>query len=307
MKIIYCGFSANPELHQLVAVGPNEKDPVLQEELFLSGSTVNVAECFKNMGLDCHPLILTAVDDEILNNSDNQLLVSLLHQNQFTHTHFVVLDQPNKATIEKYNNGSKPRLKSKKGTVKPDLVDDCVSKIEEFSTKVSWAVCTGLQLSEKDLGIALFKQAIPGKRFLVPKPELIKNTNAFSEVLKFTDIVQMNESEFELYESQSPSELFKKGPRILIITKDKQGGEVYLKNGRHFSYNPFILDKDISGTVGAGDWFTGGFVTYLEEVNSDAYADLSKIKKAADFAAQVSAKKLFYQGGSKGPLRSEIT
>jgi sugar/nucleoside kinase (ribokinase family) len=249
---------------------------------------------------------LTAVDDGILNNSYSDLLMKLLYQNNLRHTHFQILDEANHADIRKVVGEEGYELDSDKGTVIKELIPWAVEEIKSIKSEINWAVCTGLQESEKELAIALFQRADKGKRVLVPKPELVSNLDSFNMVLPFVDLVVMNEHEFSLYPPNSPSKLLKKGPRILIITKDKEGGEVYLKTGESFEYKPFLLNQEPESNVGAGDWFTGGFVSFCEEKGHDLFTNLEKIKQTVGFAAQVSAKKLLYQGGSNGPTRKDI-
>lgn len=302
-KKVYCGFSANPELYLEYTTGVNGKNPIHQEGINLSGSTVNVAKCIQNMGHDVHAQILTAPRNGILNTMYYNALLELLHSEQIYHTHYEILATPSFAHININDSEKHHQLLSKKGQVIPEKIANVVKEIEAIRESISWVVCSGLQISEVELARALFKKGEKSKRILVPKPELIQDP-LFDGLLKCIDLVIMNKSEFGLYHNTDPNSLLERGPCMVIITEDEKGGKVYSSQGS-FTYEPYPAGKILS-PVGAGDWFTGSIAAWGLENNTNLDLSLDDLKRMVAFAAQVSSQKLSYMGGSNGPFRKDI-
>lgn len=83
----------------------------------------------------------------------------------------------------------------------------------------------------------------------------------------------------------------KKGPKIIAVTKGRDGVEIYTKT---FSFMQAAPQVVVADTVGAGDTFTAGFLATLLKngnltKNGTAHINEEDLRHAADFAVRAAA------------------
>ena len=103
--------------------------------------------------------------------------------------------------------------------------------------------------------------------------------DALRDVLKFIDILIINDSEARLLAQEA--NLFKAapiirkmGPRTLVIKKGEHGA-MLITNGSYF-WAPAYPLEELYDPTGAGDTFAGGFVGYLAKSDDISSANLRK-------------------------------
>lgn len=120
----------------------------------------------------------------------------------------------------------------------------------------------------------------------IPGPQVVLKPNYIRQsVLKKSRIVFGNEEEEPFILEQKP---FDYGVEIMVITKGKNGGIVYAKNGESHQYTAPKVKKVIDPT-GAGDAFTLGFGTHYLQSNTIEESITSGVLLASRVVAQEGA------------------
>ncbi len=302
---IFCGFSANPEVYFGFNRKSNGKHEIDEEGMVLSGSSINIAKCLQNMGHNPHALILTGPKNGLLSTFQYNALVELLYNESIPYTHFEVLNSPSFCyiPIDKDPVGESELYGKKK--INPDKLKDAYSALDSLNEDIRWVALSGVKLQELALAKLVLKRAEVGKRLLMPKPELIASPQ-FEELLRDVDLLVMNKIEFASYHSKNIEDLHQFGPKFIIITDSANGG--YFSSGKGVThYEAYPSQSHKYSKVGAGDWSAGAIISWVLEQGLQSFVlDQEQAIKATAFAAQVSAKKLNYQGGSIGPTREDI-
>ncbi len=304
---VFCGFSANPEFYREFITRENNKNEITKHQLLLSGSSVNIAKCLQNMNQSPHTLIFTGQKNGIENSLYYEALKSLLYEENIPYTHFEVLKETNFAEIFVDKQGQN-HLFSNKGVIVQELLKNAYELIQSgLDEEIEWLALSGVRLEEYEIAKLVLKKAKVGKRLLIPKPELIASPR-FNELIQDVDLLIMNKAEFAVYGNTDIESFHNYGPKFVIITDSSKGGLFSVGHGVA-QYEPYpILASSNFSEVGCGDWFSASILAYVLE-NGIPNLELSQNQavQATNFAAQVSAKKLAYPGGSNGPMRNDIT
>ena len=115
-------------------------------------------------------------------------------------------------------------------------------------------------------------------------------------IMSIADIVKISDEDvFWMNKSKSLANFgkawVKRGVKVVAITKGGDGVEVYTKD---FSFKLNVPRVDVVDTVGAGDTFTAGLLTYLErsrKLTKKALAVIDEVtlKNAVEFAMRAAA------------------
>lgn len=126
----------------------------------------------------------------------------------------------------------------------------------------------------------------PANLFYIPGPQTILKRNYIkSSILKKTRIVFGNEEETPFIFAKKP---FLKGVETVVETRGKEGGAIFLKDGKKIKFNPPEIKKIIDAT-GAGDSFALGFGLAILNGKS--------VNKAVSQGKQLAKKALLQKGG----------
>jgi sugar/nucleoside kinase (ribokinase family) len=113
----------------------------------------------------------------------------------------------------------------------------------------------------------------------------------FKEVLKYVDVLIINDSESFLITKEenihlAAKKIMKMGPSVVIIKRGEYGSVMYYKNKPMFFVPAYPVEKLIDPT-GAGDSFAGGFTGYLATVKD--LKNYKEMKKAMLYGASVAS------------------
>jgi len=115
----------------------------------------------------------------------------------------------------------------------------------------------------------------------------------------------LNQHEFR-QTSMELSELHACGPKIVVVTHDKEGGKFSFNYGVCCKFNPISFPGGVFET-GAGDWFLGGLISELIKLKESVFSvKPDQLKTVIDFAARVAGKKVTIPGGGNGPSRHQL-
>jgi fructokinase len=128
------------------------------------------------------------------------------------------------------------------------------------------------------------------------RASLIKDRKTHLARLELSDIVKISDEDVQWMTGAGKFEAaarkwLKAGAKVVAITRGGEGVEVYAKGQKLSLAAPKVKVAD---TVGAGDTFTAGFLTYLSRhglLNKKAIAALTamQLQAAADFAMKCAA------------------
>jgi len=206
-----------------------------------------------------------------------------------------------------------------KGKIIPNRIDECIEIVKENAQKNVWRIATGVQPSEVPLVKALFGENRSGFRYLNPRMNLIREKDIFFDLLKQTDILVINHTEYEACvshgEIDSRTDIQDKfGVSLVIVTNDKDGGKYSLHNNiinvteKYSAYTDYIKEGAEIYPTGAGDWFAGALISYFIKKVKKSIFEIKKgeIADAIFFASRISGKKITMMGAGNGPSKSEL-
>jgi fructokinase len=145
------------------------------------------------------------------------------------------------------------------------------------------------------------------------RPDVIKDPAAYRRRLKWilarTHLLKVSEEDVHFLDPdrdpvKATRALLVDGPSVGVLTRGGDGAVVVTPD-REVALQPPAIE--VVDTIGAGDAFAGGFLSWWREhgLGRDALADLDTAVEAARFACLVAAKTCERPGASP-PYRSEL-
>jgi fructokinase len=145
------------------------------------------------------------------------------------------------------------------------------------------------------------------------RPDVIKDPAAYRRRLKWilarTHLLKVSEEDVHFLDPdrdpvKATRALLVDGPSVGVLTRGGDGAVVVTPD-REVAVQPPAIE--VVDTIGAGDAFAGGFLSWWREhgLGRDALADLDTAVEAARFACLVAAKTCERPGASP-PYRSEL-
>jgi len=302
-EIALVGFSVNAEIVlDYDRMTQQEKGKLNSIEPYLCGTSANVARAINLLGQTSKVLALTGVNDDF----ESHVLRFALRQYTIPHSEFKILDKSHISVLP-IDNIPKPQIFGKKGKIEEGKINETIAKINEETGL--WRIATGVRPEEIELVKTLFNKHA-GHRTLNPRPELIMDRSKFFEILKSTDLLIMNHSEFDSCKMTLLSEFHKLGPNLVIITQNENGG-MFSKSGlkieRFDPCNDYINPNTEVYGPGAGDWFYASFIVKCIELGKSIQTlSIKDIRECISFAARVSGKKVTMKGAANGPTKEEL-
>lgn len=296
------GFSVNPELELVVRDTSGPKKVLRSMSFCLSGASGNVAMALKKLGGHPHLLgLVTAGHQETL---ADKLLGEVIRQSKMPFTSIRVLAQTNVCVIPVIGQtngvlwGKRNRIVH--SAVPKALRDLARPKIGQHT----FTIITSLRAVEIVFAKALLARTQDGFRVLNANG-IFCERKEFKKILSLVDLLVLNQREFS-ETGMNLSELHNCGPKIVVVTHDKEGGMFSFHFGHHSQFKPVDFPGGKFET-GAGDWFLGALVSELIRLRkSVATVTPEQFQKVVDFAARVAGKKITMSGGGNGPTRSQL-
>lgn len=318
MSSVVVGFSVNPEISYEYAEMPGEKGALNSFNVSLSGTSVNVASALKSLGHNS----LLMVPSEGQESDAGYIFERVLRRSELTHVRLNVLDSTPLA-VYPVNGDRKGQclLYGRKGvlTKDPSRIERAIKEVCSFNGL--WRIATGV-----DIGMTTLAWNLLGdeKNFRVLSPHwtLCKNSDfrnftLAGSPLERCDVLVLNKLEFEEFLQRSEEDLHAFGVRLIIVTEGESGGRFSLCNDAtggvvRFGKYEAVHSTTRTFSVGAGDWFLGGFVSRLMEAEEGGLATsfasmpFEVVQDACSFGAKVAGVKVTMKGGSNGPTRSQV-
>ena len=293
---IVVGFSINPELwFKSEKTQDPEKKQISDYGLSVAGSSANIAQALNKLG--CSAEIIGAVGKD---DFPSLLLESELKKRNIHFHPLQILDATNIAFVP-FEISNSSIVHGKKGNLDTKKLPECKETIR--ANKAQWRIASSIRFEEVPLAIDLLDKEYVGYRTLNFKSATITGGRTIARnMLENTDLLILNQYEYDCFKANGPEELLKHGPRILIVTNGNDGGHCYT-DSFSFKYDSKIFSTE-NATTGAGDWFHAGFIRSLIEQETniiDASKNKEVLEKAAEFAALVAGKKVLFHGGGNGP------
>lgn len=302
MKTVVVGCSLNPEIHGVFADDSSkEKLPLLGFDLSFSGSSANVANALRACGC---PVGLFGLVGPHSKKRDLLLLAAKWSGLPLPHL-LEVLTETNLAFLPIDISKSKNKVAGVKGEIVDEKVLEALTSLHQFvdGHKNAFGVMTGFRREEFPFGQAVLERTAVGQRVLCPRDVLCSDP-AFKPFLRTVDCLVVNEIEFGSA-GGNVEQLLACGPRVVVVTRGKNGGECYVRDESTVTYEPYVLtDMESPGT---GDWFLGSLIACITMANETFLtAQPDVIQKAARFAARVAGQKAVIPGAANGPSEELI-
>lgn len=293
------GCSLNSQIvGSFISSQHKEKLELKQCLLELSGSTANVALALNACECEVSPFGLVGPEGEL----GRELMILASKMSELPPPMLLeVLDKTSLAflPIELGVEGM-AKLAGMKGRVDDKKVGAALAELESFleNHRDSFGVVTSLREQELPFGNTVLDRTLPGGRVLTVRDEFCHDQH-FLPILSKVNCLVLNEVEFRCAGSDAEV-LLNAGPRVVVLTKGKEGGECYVKGEARFAYEPHVLTTYES--PGTGDWFLGALVAYLVRRN-ETFLTVSHevIRQAVNFASEVAGHKACYPGATNGP------
>jgi len=313
------GFSVNPEIiAEFPRISEREKENLNRLECQLGGTSANVASALAKLGMKTVLFALTG------------------HNNDFhTHClHFVIENPPpnisivNFPILEKGHMGfvpidgikETPQVFGYKGKIQQEKIADCLKIIRNEEREV-WRIATGVRPPEVELVKALFGEH-HGFRYLNPRKELILEKEILIDLLRQTDILVLNQKEFDLckkfdiclgYNDLNSMVNMQNefAISLVVVTNGEDGGKFSLSTKvatirDKYKAFPATVGKKVF-TTGAGDWFAGALIyTFVKAGKSILEITEAEISDAMCLATKVAGKKITMRGAGNGPSESDL-
>ncbi len=295
------GFSVNPELVPIYnRMTGAEKGSLESLSVDLCGTSANVARAINVLGGKSKVLAFTGVK----NDFESHTLRWALEKYEIPHREFQILDHSH-ISLFPIDGLPKNKVFGLKGNIEESKINETINQIGE--EEGMYRIATGVREEELPFVKALFNKHI-GYRSLNPRIALIEKRNSFIEILKQTDLLIMNDAEYDACRVTGISELHQYGPKVIIVTREKDGG-MFSKEGETpemFEACKKYLGKEVY-TIGAGDWFHAAFIIKTMEFGKDfSSLTIEEIRECILFATQVSGKKVTMQGAANGPSKNDL-
>lgn len=313
----FIGFSANPEIIvRIDRLRESEKAPLEEMTCELGGTSSNVAKAMAKMGIATTLYALTGYNDDFYSHC---FRYALAHSPGIHTVEFPILEQGHMAFIPIDGVKKTSQVFGYKGTIQPNKITNCIEIIKKDAAEAKnvWRIATGVRPPEANLVKALFGEN-HGFRYLNPRLDLIQSKDLFFDLLKETDVLVINHTEYEACthykEIGSRSDIQKIfGVSLVVVTKDKDGGKYSLSNNvtevaEKFDACTDYLSEGIEiFCTGAGDWFAGALVSRFVKLGK-SILDITKeeIIDAIKFASRVAGKKITMRGAGNGPSESDL-
>jgi len=302
-EIALVGFSVNAEIvlkyERMTELEKGKLESIVPD---LCGTSANVARAITLLGQSSKVLALTGIN----NDFEGLALRFALEKFPAPFTEFRILNNSH-ISILPIDGISPSKVFGKKGNIENGNVNEIVRKINQETGL--WRIATGVRSEEVPLVKELFNKHI-GYRSLNPRPDLILNRGKFLEVLQNTDLLIMDYDEFGLCEEASVQSLLEHGPKLVIVTKDKDGGLFASSRNELEKYKPCKDYLSFSTEVyqtGGGDWFHAAFIVKCMELGKSIHdLTVEEIRDCISFAARVSGKKITMPGAANGPSKTDI-
>jgi sugar/nucleoside kinase (ribokinase family) len=302
-NIALVGLSFNSEEYYYYnGKAESEKVPITNHKEALGGTSANVAAAIRTLGKESKVLALTGPDDD----EKTVLLEKVIKKQKLHYRKFPILNKSHYALI--LNDGLNPQqLLSFKGKIIEAEIDQTIAKIEEENGQ--WRIATGVRDQEVPLVEALFNKH-EGFRSLNPRMELIQNKEAFKKLLKKTDLLILNYSEYHACNVASLTEFHECGPSLVIVTDSKNGGFFSHKKFKPETFNAckdYVNGSTQIYSVGCGDWFNGSLTSMCMDIgNSFPEMTCEELRISINFAARVAGKKVTMEGAINGPTPEDL-
>lgn len=299
MSCFIVGTSVNAEVvYRFDGSNPDEKIPLQDFSVQLSGSSGDVAIALNQLGAVSHLLGLVAAKED-----DRLALLQLaIKKHKINSTLLPCLNKTSIAVLPCDDTSGKNRVIGQRGGVIPERISDIAQMIVNEAASFGWRIATGIRAEEIPFAQALLGTN-KGKRVLNPNFTLCRDQE-LEALLPFVDILVLNKNEMAVSRTT-----FKKchelGTSLVIVTEDENGGQYSLR-GEVGRFTPAKVSSSALYLAGAGDWFLGGFLSFCDLAHLDAASDAVDIERALAFGARVAAKKITMKGAGNGPMLSEI-
>lgn len=304
---VVVGFSINPEFALEVEDTTGPKKVLKHIGLSLAGSSGNFLGAGENLGIpSCSLLGLVAVNFDNDETLESFLLRKAIKERGVSFSPIRVLSDTNIAAIP-IINGINGEVWGKKGNIVHSAVPQALQYINGLDIGIglnTYSVATGVRPVEILFVEPLLARTEKGYRVLNPKYTLCSHRE-FKKILSLVDLLVLNQHEFE-QTNMGFWELHNHGPRIVVVTHDKEGGMFSFKHRSSKRYKPISFPGGIYET-GAGDWFLGALISELIRLKESVLTiEPDQFSKVIDFAARVAGKKITMAGGGNGPSRHQL-
>ena len=317
------GFSVNPEIRTVYNRTSNEeKAPLLDFTCDLGGTSANVARALANMGIPTRIYALTGFEDDL--NTHNFRYALKHSPNNISSVDFKILEKGHMAVIPVDGIKKTSQVFGYKGKIQTNKIANCVHAIKNNHKENVWKVATGVRPPEIELVKALFNNS-GGFRYLNPRIDLIKEKDLFFDILRQTDILIMNQEEFDVFmnysEINSMSDIYEKFLiDLIVVTKGEEGGKFFLCNNNTTQVEPdaiiygkyearidYINKGEEIYPTGTGDWFGGALLSFIIKTGKSIH-DITEceIWEAINFARAVAGKKVTMAGPNNGPKENDL-
>jgi len=306
-EIALVGFSANAEVIQVYDRMTTKQKGVLESfESDLCGTSANVARAIISLGQSSKVLALTGVGDDL----ESHILRFALKKFPVPYSEFMVLNHSHISVLP-LDGIPNTKIFGRKGSfMEGEIMEEKIGETIALIDKEIglWRIATGVRPEETPLVTELFNKH-EGHRSLNPRRELVEDRPKFIETARNADLLIMNQEEFDYCDEVSIDELHKLGPRLVIITRSKDGGAFSVKGSEPEKFKPctdYLKNSEVVET-GAGDWFHAAFIVRCIELGkSISTLSLEEVRECIAFAARVSGKKVTMPGAANGPNKEDL-
>lgn len=317
------GFSVNPEIRVVYdRTSDEEKAPLVDFTCDLGGTSANVARALANMDVPTRIYALTGFEDDL---HTHNFKYALKHSpNNIWAEEFNVLEKGHMAVVPVDGVKKTSQVFGYKGIIQTDKIERCIRIIKKNNKEKVWRVATGVRPPEIELVKALFDENY-GFRYLNPRIDLIKEKKIFFNLLARTDVLIVNQVEFDACmnypELNSVSDIEEEfGISLIVVTKGEEGGKFYLCNettdktgesfivsGKYDACLDYIKKGEEIYPTGTGDWFGGAMLSVIVKSGKSVYEITEEeIRQAITFASRVAGKKVTMAGPNNGPKESDL-
>lgn len=298
------GFSVNPEVGLIIEDVPGPKKPV-KDPFCLSGSSGNVATAIKKLGGNPHLLGLVSVHGK---GHADRTLDEAVTQSEIRFTPIRALNQTNICYIP-IRGGVNGEAWGKHSQMVHSAVPEALQELAKSEIGIgpeTFTAITSLRPTQGVFASTLLERTQPGFRVLNAKnPNTPYARREFKKFLLLVDLLVINEMEWRGIGMNLP-ELHSSGPRLIVVTQDKEGGLFSIGSEVMGRFRPVHFPGGQFET-GAGDWFLGAVISELIRLKESALTvKPEQFQKVVDFAAKVAGKKITMPGGGNGPTRSQL-
>lgn len=297
MKTNTVACSSNAEFFGTFHDNPDVEKLLLSSyDLLPAGTSVCVAKAMQIVGSRVQTFGLVGPSGSLAND-----MLELAARRAGISLHRLdALDRTSFAFLPLDLSQGRSKVAGEKGKVLPHKVGPACKVLEEHikASHTGFGVMTGLREEELPFAEVVFRNTQKGMRVLSPRREFCDKL-AGSGVLSNVDCLVVNEIEFQAT-GLSLRDLHNIGPRVVIVTRGKEGGEALINDHAPVKYDPVVeTDHESPGT---GDWFLGAFLAFMDH-RSLAFNEVTQeeLGEALQFAARIAGRKATISGSTNGP------